>query len=170
MTSLKQRQTLLPLIEKACHDGARLAQACRQIGLCARTVQRWQRPDRQKGDRRRAGQRAVVCPANQFSEAKRQAALDMLNSDEFKDHLPPNQIVPRLADQGRYVASESTLYRLLRRAGQMAHRRAERAPHKRSRPRAGGQAGRSTLQLGHYLPAGSCQDSCRKKFDAQAGF
>jgi IS30 family transposase len=94
----------------------------------------------------------------------------MLNSDEFKDHLPPNQIVPRLADQGRYVASESTLYRLLRRAGQMAHRRAERAPHKRSRPRAGGQAGRSTLQLGHYLPAGSCQDSCRKKFDAQAGF
>ena len=40
MTSLEQRQTLLPLIDKACHDGARLAQACRQIGLCARTVER----------------------------------------------------------------------------------------------------------------------------------
>ena len=42
----------------------------------------------------------------------------------------------RLADQGRYVACESTLYRLLHRAGQMKHRRAERSPHKRSRPRA----------------------------------
>ena len=82
-----------------------------------------------------AGQRAVTCPANQLSEAERQAALELLSSDEFKD-LPPSQIVPRLADQGKYVASESTLYRLLRRAGQMTHRRAERAPHKRSRPRA----------------------------------
>lgn len=135
MTTLEQRQTLLPLIEKACHDGARLAKACRQIGLSARTVQRWQHPDRQQGDQRMAGQRTAVCPANQLSEAERQAALDMLNSDEFKD-LPPSQIVPRLADQGKYVASESTLYRLLRRAGQMTHRRAERAPHKRSRPRA----------------------------------
>ena len=44
--------------------------------------------------------------------------------------------MPRLADQGRYVASESTLYRLLRQAGQLAHRRVERAPQKRSKPRA----------------------------------
>lgn len=151
MTSLEQRQTLLHLIDKACHDGARLAQACRQIGLCARTVQRWQRPDRQEGDQRMAGQRAVTCPANQLSEAERQAALKLLSSDEFKD-LPPSQIVPRLADQGRYVACESTLYRLRRRAGQMKHRRAERSPHKRSRPRAGGHAGQSALQLGHHLP------------------
>jgi len=34
------------------------------------------------------------------------------------------------------VGSESTLYRLLREAGQLAHRRLERAPHKRSKPRA----------------------------------
>ena len=127
MTSLAQRQALLPLIDKACHDGARLAKACRQTGLCARTVQRWQRPDHQEGDRRMSGQRAVVCLANQLSEAERQAALELLSSDEFKD-LPPSQIVPRLADQGKYVASESTLYRLLRRAGQMTHRRAEPAP------------------------------------------
>ena len=59
----------------------------------------------------------------------------MLNSDEYKD-LPPSQIVPRLADKGLYVASESTLYRLLRQAGQLAHRRVERAAQKRSKPRA----------------------------------
>ncbi len=59
----------------------------------------------------------------------------MLNSEEFKD-LAPSQIVPRLADLGTYVASESTLYRLLRQAGQLVHRRVERAPQKRSKPRA----------------------------------
>lgn len=92
-------------------------------------------PDRQKGDRCMPGQRVVMCPANQLREAERQAALELLNSDEFKD-LPPSQIVPRLADRAKYVASESTVYRLLRRAGHMTHRRAERAPHKRSKPRA----------------------------------
>ena len=44
--------------------------------------------------------------------------------------------MPRLADQGQYVASEPTLYRLLRQVGQMMHRRLERAPHRRSKPRA----------------------------------
>ena len=27
-------------------------------------------------------------------------------------HLSPKQLVPRLADEGRYLASESTMYRL----------------------------------------------------------
>ena len=61
--------------------------------------------------------------------------MQLLNGDEFRN-LPPSQIVPRLADQGRYVASESTLYRLMHEAGQMHHRRLERAPHKRHKPRA----------------------------------
>lgn len=30
--------------------------------------------------------------------------------------LPPSQIVPMLADEKRYIASESTFYRVLRRA------------------------------------------------------
>jgi len=52
-------------------------------------------------------------------------AMALLNGEEFKN-LSPSQIVPRLADQGRYIASESTLYRLLHQAGQMKHRRLER--------------------------------------------
>ena len=61
--------------------------------------------------------------------------LAVLNSDEYKD-LPPSQVVPRLADKQIYLACESTMYRLLREAGQLAHRRAERPPQKRSKPRA----------------------------------
>jgi len=136
MSSLDQRRTLLALLAEACDAGARLAPACSQIGLSVRTVQRWQRPaSRDDGDLRVSDKRVATPPPNRLSDAEREAALALLNSEPFKD-LPPSQIVPRLADEGRYVASESTLYRLLRAAGQLTHRRTERAPQPRSRPRA----------------------------------
>ena len=102
-----------------------MQKACALIGLDARTVQRWRRPGNQEGDLRVGDKRRSTVPPNKLSEAERQAALEAVNSDKFKD-LPPSQIVPRLADEGRYVASESTLYRLLREAGQLTHRRPER--------------------------------------------
>ena len=37
-------------------------------------------------------------------------------------HLSPKQLVPQLADEGHYVASESTMYRLKRRVGLGMHR------------------------------------------------
>ena len=40
----------------------------------------------------------------------------MLVSARFA-HLSPNQLVPHLANEGLYLASESTLYRLQRRYG-----------------------------------------------------
>jgi transposase InsO family protein len=138
MTTLERRQTLLQLIEQACQTGARLHMACALVGLAARTVQRWLEAGKSAlhvGDRRTPEQRIHNCPPNKLSDAERQAAMGVLNSDEFKD-LPPSQIVPRLADRGCYVASESTLYRLLRQAGQLAHRRVERVAQKRSKPRA----------------------------------
>ena len=135
MTCIQQRQTLLQLIQEACNAGSRLEAACAQIGLSARTVQRWRRPQGQGGDRRVAGRHERAEPANKLSEAERKATMELLNSDEFKN-LPPSQIVPRLADHGRYIASEATLYRLLHQAGQMRHRRLERTPQKRTKPRA----------------------------------
>lgn len=50
--------------------------------------------------------------------------------------MPPSQIVPRLADRGQYLASESTFYRVLRAEHQLTHRRAERPAHPRAKPRA----------------------------------
>ena len=124
MSSLAQRQVLLALLAEACDAGSRLRPACAQIGLSERTVQRWQRPAAgDDGDLRASTKRVATAPPNRLSDTERQAALALLNSEEFKD-LAPSQIVPRLADQGRFVASESTLYRLLRGAGQLTHRRA----------------------------------------------
>ena len=135
MSCPEQRQTVLRLIQETCEGGARREYACALIGLSERTMQRWQHALAGAGDRRLAGCHTRPVPANKLSGAERQAALQILNDDEFKN-LPPSQIVPRLADQGRYVASESTLYRLLHQAGQMTHRQLGRTPSKRSKPRA----------------------------------
>jgi transposase InsO family protein len=83
------------------------------------------------GDRRPARR---FEPANKLSEAERNRVLAMANGAEF-GHLPPSQIVPRLADRGEYIASESTFYRVLRAENQLTRRRADR-PLQRGKPRA----------------------------------
>ena len=51
--------------------------------------------------------------------------LQFVNSPAYCD-LSPNQIVPRLADEGLYVASEATMYRILREEPLLAHRQRSR--------------------------------------------
>src|SRR5690606_32712199 len=53
-----------------------------------------------------------------------------LNSPIYRS-LPPSQIVPALADDGCYIASESTFYRILREEGQQHHRGRSQAPENR---------------------------------------
>lgn len=52
---------------------------------------------------------------------ERSRILRVVNSKKYA-HLPPSQIVPKLADDGLYLASESTIYRLLTQEGQLAKR------------------------------------------------
>lgn len=99
--------------------------------MSERTLQRWQR-DQSRGDQRPI---RVQEPKNALSAQERQAVLAVAQSEEF-GHLCPSQIVPRLADQGQYIASESTFHRVLRVAHQLQHRGAERPRTQRSKPRA----------------------------------
>jgi putative transposase len=117
---------IVSLIDEAVRSGARLRSACRELGLSARTIQRWRGHD--GGEDGRHGPRTV--PANKLSAEERQKILEIVNSPEFRD-LSPNQIVPRLADQQIYLASEATMYRILREEKQLAHR--ERSRPRRSR-------------------------------------
>jgi transposase InsO family protein len=94
-----------------------------------RTLERW-RAAPERADRR---PERVPTPANRLSEVERAQALAVMNGAEFGS-LPPAQIVPRLADRGEYLASESTLYRLLRRAEQLERRGHTQVP--RPKPRA----------------------------------
>lgn len=132
MSALPQRLSVTSLIAEAVLGGARLAQACAVLGFSERTFQRWQLGAEDAPDGRTLRHEA---PAHKLSLLERATLLAVANSAEF-GHLPPSQIVPRLADQQRYIASESTFYRVLRAENQLAHRRPERVAHKRSKPRA----------------------------------
>ena len=112
---------ILSLVSEARRAGARLKPACETIGLTVRTIQRWCKQG-SGGDRRGAPHRE---PPNKLSAAERQEVLEVLSSPTYRD-LSPNQIVPRLADQGIYLASEATMYRLLREEALLAHRERSR--------------------------------------------
>ena len=72
-------------------------------------------------------------PNNKLSEAERHRILAVCNQAEYAS-VPPSQIVPRLADAGQYLASESTFYRILNEAGQLNHRGRSKAVKRRKQP------------------------------------
>ncbi len=108
---------MLALAEQAVHAGARLESAAEHLGVSARTLQRWGEANGGEDQRRVPNTE----PANKLSQAEKEKVIEIANSPAYRD-LSPKQIVPRLADEGVYVASESTVYRVLREQDQMAHR------------------------------------------------
>ena len=99
----------LALVAEAQADGAGLRSACMTVGLSVRTIERWRR-DPDAGDGRRGPLRS---PRNALSPLERARVVAVMTSAEH-GHLSPKQLVPRLADEGIYLASESTMYRLQR--------------------------------------------------------
>ena len=149
MTALTARNTIMSLVEEAIAAGASQQRACATIGMSERTLQRWrQRPS--VADRRTD---RVQQPSNKLSDLERQRILAIASSPEF-GMLPPSQIVPRLADQGSYVASESSFYRVLRAANLVKHRGAARPVLERGKPRALSATGPNQLYSWDitYLP------------------
>jgi len=72
-------------------------------------------------------------PPNRLSEAERQRILGVLRSPEYCD-LAPAQVWARLLDDGIYLCSISTMYRLLAIAGENRERRRQRTHPARKRP------------------------------------
>ena len=119
---------MIDLIDEAVQAGARQRSACEVLGLPERTLQRWRRSPE---DRRL---HVVRSAPNRLSDLERRQVVATATSPEFRD-LSPKQIVPRLADQGQYLASESTFYRVLRTEGLLTHRGAARPPSSSRAPR-----------------------------------
>lgn len=119
MTSLPERQNIVKWICKAVEDGARRNLACEEIGISLRTLQRWTEDGDVGADARPGAVRPAPC--NKLTEEERQQILDECNKPEHAS-LPPSQIVPKLADQGVYIASEASFYRILKAADQQHER------------------------------------------------
>ena len=80
--------------------------ACRLLGTSAATIYRHRRPTDVKPKRLRPA------PARALSEHEREAVLAVLHSERFVDSSP-TQVWATLLDEGTYLASERTMYRLL---------------------------------------------------------
>jgi putative transposase len=125
--SLEERQECVFLVREAHESGARRIKCCELLGLSLRTLERWENnPEKEDG---RQGPNSFP---NALSLDERELIINVANSDEFKD-LAPAKIVPKLSDQGKYIASESSFYRVLKGANLMAHR-SKSSPHKSTPP------------------------------------
>jgi putative transposase len=92
--------------------------ACELLGKSRATHYRRCRP---KPSRPRPARRA---PANALTDAERAQVLAVLRHDDFVDKAPA-QVWATLLDEGQYLCSESTMYRILRQHGEVRERRAQ---------------------------------------------
>ncbi len=101
--------------------------ACRALGLSRATWYRRRRPAvpavRQPRPR----------PPRALSDAERQQVRDVLCSPRFVD-VAPAEVVATLLDEGVWLASERTMYRLLAEAGQTGERRNQLVHPRHQRP------------------------------------
>ncbi len=113
------------LIEEATQNGAREKVACKELGISQRTLQRWKSVATPLEDQRPFADRPA--PRNKLSDEETKEIITVANQPEFQS-LPPRQIVPILADQGTYLASESTFYRILKKHNMQHHRGRSKKP------------------------------------------
>src|SRR5881409_3608821 len=96
--------------------------ACRALGAAVATIYRRRRPPEPRACRPRPA------PARALSHAERQAVLAELHSERFVD-CSPAQVYATLLDEGRYLASERTMYRLLASADGGVRERRDQLTH-----------------------------------------
>ena len=88
--------------------------ACRALGAAPATIYRRRRPPRPRRPR--------PVPVRTLSGAERSTVLEALHSERFVDSSPA-QVWATLLDEGRYLCSERTMYRLLAANGEVRERR-----------------------------------------------
>jgi len=99
----EERKEILRLIKEAQDAGARQTKACEIVGISEKTLQRWSQEGNQQDGRLEAKHK----PANKLTESERERMITIANAPEYTD-LPLSKIVPKLADKGIYIASESS--------------------------------------------------------------
>jgi len=127
----RERADIIHLIDEARDAGARQSRACESIGISAKTYQRWARPENMADGRLDA----THTPANKLTALERQRIIKVANAPEHAD-LPPNKLVPKLADEGLYIASESSFYRILKAEDQLHHRQKSKPARQVNQPKA----------------------------------
>ena len=95
-----------------------VAPACQALGVSRATFYRRQRPAP-------GHQQPRPTPARALCETERERVLDVLASPRFVDRAPA-EVVATLLDEGRYLCSERTMYRVLAASQPVRERRNQR--------------------------------------------
>jgi len=101
------------------------------LGFSPRTIERWVKDGVVQEDQRPLAKRPE--PRNKLSDEERHQIVEVSNQAPYAS-LPPSQIVPKLADQGEYIASESSFYRVLKSVDQLHQRGRSKKRHKPKSP------------------------------------
>ena len=135
MISASDRETALKLIDEAVCSGARRILACNELEIDERTYYRWKKQLFTNGDcKDRRPDADHSNPFNKISPEVRRRIIDTCNEPRFAS-MPPCEIVPALADEGIYIASESTFYRVLKDENMLNHRGRSEAPKRNNHPK-----------------------------------
>jgi len=104
----------LGLIREAVANKCRLKIACADLEITLNTFLNWKSDvcDRRQGPSN---------PVNKLTDEVCEEVIHVANSKEFRD-FSPWVIVAKMADQGRYIASESSFYKILKAHHLLAHR------------------------------------------------
>ena len=127
--SLEDRKQCLSLVKDAQIQGATRAASAKLLELSVRTLERWH-----KSPETSDGRKGPLTPSHRcLSELEKKKIIEVCNTVIYRD-LSPWKIVASLADAGIYIASESTIYRVLKEANLLRHRE-KRKPMTRKRPK-----------------------------------
>ena len=102
-------------------NGARREKACDVLRITIRTAQRWRSVGSGTVETDKRKDSPHPNNPNQLNEKEEEEIIEILTSKEYGDKSP-GQIVPELADKGIYLASESTMYRILKKNEMQKHR------------------------------------------------
>jgi len=103
------------VIEHAPRFG--IAPICRALGVPRSSVYRIENEDQEGGNNRLRPK-----PERALSEEEKAQVLGILNSDRFVDSAP-GEVYAALLDEGEYVCSVRTMYRVLEEHGEVKERR-----------------------------------------------
>jgi putative transposase len=122
-------ETLATLLAEASSPLG-VANACAALGMARATYYR-KRQDKTPLPLRPP--QTCRVPGRALTQEQQQQVWEHLHSERFQDKAPP-QIVATLLDEGLYLCSVSTMYRLLHTRNEVQERRQQRAPSTASRP------------------------------------
>ncbi len=117
------KKIALTLVNDANENGCRLKTACLDLDIDFKSYLRWGKDltDKRKGP--------LATPKNKLSIKERKEIIKVATSKEFMDYSPW-VIVAKLADTGRYIASESSFYKVLNENKLLKHRGKSMSPNR----------------------------------------